>query len=119
MAAEELLAFLLGMLSSAVAGILTCYFFQRHKNRDHQYVHNNNGSVGPQGYKYFLNAVGLFPRLRELPVALNLLPSATYRSVLELEIIEEKDTISGLYYSRFYSKEKTKLIQDKQCFQKE
>ncbi|XP_011446955.3 uncharacterized protein [Magallana gigas] len=107
MAAEELLAFLLGMLSSAVAGILTCYFFQRHKKRDHQCVHNSNGSVRPEGYKYFLNAVGLFPRLRELPVAFNLLPSTTYRSVLELEIIEEKDPISGLYYSRFYSKEKT------------
>lgn len=35
-------------------------------------VHNSNGSVGPEGYKYFLSAVGLFPRLRELPVALNL-----------------------------------------------
>lgn len=34
-------------------------------------------------------------------------PSTTYRSVLELEIIEEKDPISGQCYSRFYSKEKT------------
>lgn len=107
MAAEELLSFLLGMLSSAVAGILTCYFFQRHNKRDYQCVHNSSGSVGPEGYKYFLSAVGLFPRLRELPVALNLLPSTTYQSMLELEIIEEKDSVSGLCYSRFYSKEKT------------
>lgn len=93
----------MGMLSSAVAVILTCYFFQRHNKRYHQCVHNNNGSVGPEGCKYFLNAVGLFPRLREL----NLLPKTTYKSVLELEIIEEKHPISGLCYSRFYSKEKT------------
>nr|XP_011446954.2 uncharacterized protein LOC105341896 isoform X2 [Crassostrea gigas] len=107
MAAEELLAFLMGMLSSAVAGILTCYFFQHHNKRYHQCVHNSNGSVGPEGCKYFLNAVGLLPRLRELPAALNLLPTTTYKSVLELEIIEEKDPISGQCYSRFYSKEKT------------
>lgn len=106
-------------------------------------VHHSNGSVGPEGYKYFLNAVGLFPRLRELPVALNLrtyislffffdllerkidgwmdgdsclcyllnfffaVTSTTYKSVLELEIIKENDPVSGLCYSRFYSKEKT------------
>lgn len=34
-------------------------------------------------------------------------PRTTYKSVLELEIIEEKDPTSGLSYSRFYSKEKT------------
>lgn len=106
MAAEKLLSFLLGMLTSAVAGILTCYFFQRHNKRDHRCVHNSNGSVGPEGYKYFLSAVGLFPLLRELPVALNLLSNTTYKSVLELEITEEKDPVSGLCYSRFYSKEK-------------
>lgn len=33
---QELLAFLLGILSSAVAGFLTCYFLQRHNKRDHQ-----------------------------------------------------------------------------------
>lgn len=48
-------------------------------------VHNSNGSVGPEGYKYFLNAVGLFPRLRELPVALNLRTFTSFSSIFLIE----------------------------------
>lgn len=105
----------------------------------HVGLHKSNGSVRQEGYKYFLNAVGLFPWQTELPASLNLrttfisffsicwiykctdgwrfifvifviiftVPSTTYKSVLELEIIKEIDPTSGLCYTRFYSKEKT------------
>lgn len=44
-------------------------------------VHNSNGSVRPEGDRDFLNAVGLFPRLRELPVAFNLRTFTSFSSI--------------------------------------
>ncbi|XP_022302571.2 uncharacterized protein LOC111110383 [Crassostrea virginica] len=110
MTSEELLTLLLGLLSTVIIGIITCYFLlRRHHGRKSDVqctcASNNNCSMGQGGSLYFIGATGLFPRSKELPISIqSLLCSTTYRSVLELEIIEEKDPVTGLCVNRFNSK---------------
>nr|XP_022302571.1 uncharacterized protein LOC111110383 isoform X1 [Crassostrea virginica] len=109
MASEELLTLLLGLLSAIIIGIITCYFLRRHHGRKSDVqctcVCNNNCSMGQGRSLYFIGATGLLSRSKELPISIqSLLCSTTYRSVLELEIIEEKDPVTGLCVNRFNSK---------------
>ncbi|XP_062573226.1 uncharacterized protein LOC134235136 [Saccostrea cucullata] len=121
---KEVLPFLFGVLFSTIAGrtlgsvvavVVVCYLFLLYLRKQKQDVCLFClTKVSQRNQPYFKSAFSFFPTPIKLPVTLeSLFTEHTYKSVLEIDVIEDTDSGMGRGVCRFLTKDTNTCINDR------